>query len=111
MALFMKVNSKKVRNMDKELISGVMKAHIRGTGLTTILMDWENINGLMVEAMKVLGKTINFMEKVTIFGLMAANIKANILMIKSRDLVFISGQMESVMRASGFWGSSTEKAR
>ena len=51
-------------------------------GLKIKLLDWENMNGLMVENMKVIGLIIACMVKAFILGQMVENMKENTFKIR-----------------------------
>lgn len=76
--LTMKESFTRVKNMDKELISGATEVLTLEDGSLTTLTVSGNISGPMVAAMKALGRTINSMDEELITGLMAEGMKENI---------------------------------
>ena len=109
MALNMKEFSKKEKNGEKEIISGLMDLFFRVIGLKIILREKENTNGLMAEYIMENGKTINYMVKVYIHGQMEGDMKVNMKMIKSMDSEHTTGPMENLMKGNGKMENNMEK--
>jgi hypothetical protein len=89
------------RNMEKEHLYGRMGLSILDSSITTILKEWENINGQMVVHIMVNGRIIKCMDEEFLIGLMVVNMRVNISKIRNRAWAPSIGLMVASTWANG----------
>ena len=105
----LKVIIKKVRNMDRDTMFGVVSLPSMESGGIIIFTVTALISGLMEESTREIGKTTICMVKVFTLGLMAEAMKEIIIMTKNMDMESINGQMVESITVSGLKASSMVK--
>ena len=104
------VNTKKVKNMEKESSFGLTKAHTKVTSTIIIFMVVASTFGPMEESLMAIGLTIEWKVKVFLPGAMAVNTLASTRTTRNMDTAYSLGQMDDVTTENGSKVSNTAKA-
>ena len=87
MARFMKGNTNKAKELEKEYLTGAMVYTTRDNSKTTLSKEQENATGQEVRLMKVNGRMVNSMEKESRYLEVGIDTKDSTKRIKSTALV------------------------
>jgi len=97
------------KNMEKVLFFGKMTVVMRDSLLRIIFTDLENMFGKMEEFMKDSGRTTKWREKVFLPGLMVENMKDNTRTIRRKALVSLHLETVEFIKENGRMANSTAR--